>query len=186
LTATTNFILAVLEVNRPPVLTVPPTQTNFAGVTVTITNSATDPDIPANHLTFSLGSGSPAGASIDPNTGVLTWTLPGPNGSYIPITVTVTDDGSPPMTNSQVLTIVVEPAPAPGIKAINLLATTHVSLTITGTPNQLFFIQSSPVLTNQASWTNIGTNTTALNGSSQFQDPQPAQSPLLFYRLAAP
>ncbi len=30
-------------------------------------------DLPANTLTFSL-SGEPAGASIDPNTGVFTWT----------------------------------------------------------------------------------------------------------------
>src|SRR5262249_13895256 len=148
--------------------------------------SATDPDIPANHLTFSLGSGAPAGASIDPNSGVFTWALPGPNGSFNPITITVTDDGSPPMSDSQTLTVVVEPASAPGIKAINLLANPHVSLTITGTPNQLFFIQSSPVITNQASWSNIGTNTTSINGGSQFQDPQPATSPLLFYRLAAP
>jgi hypothetical protein len=186
LTGTTNLTVTVVEVNQPPALTVPPPQTNFAGVTVSITNSATDPDIPANHLTFSLGPGAPSGAAIDPNTGVFTWTLPGPNGSFNPITVAVTDDGSPPMTNSQVLTIVVEPASAPRITKIDLLANSHISLTITGTPNQLFFVQTSPLLTNQASWTSIGTNTTPLNGTSQFQDPQPAASPVLFYRLAAP
>ena len=42
---------------------------------LTFTATATDADLPANTLTFSL-SGEPVGASIDPNTGVFTWTPP--------------------------------------------------------------------------------------------------------------
>ncbi len=40
---------------------------------LTFTATATDADLPANTLTFSL-SGEPAGALIDPVSGVFTWT----------------------------------------------------------------------------------------------------------------
>src|SRR5205807_5665924 len=56
-------------------------------------STATDHDLPANTLTFSL-VGAPAGASIDAATGVFTWTpseAQGP-GSYS-FQVRVTDDG---------------------------------------------------------------------------------------------
>ena len=75
---------------------------------LTFTASATDADLPANTLTYSL-VGAPAGASIAPSTGVFTWTpteTQGPatfnftvrvsDGNLThdqPVTVTVTDDG---------------------------------------------------------------------------------------------
>src|SRR5439155_1019004 len=61
----------------------------------TFTATATDHDLPGNTLTFSL-VGAPAGASIDADTGVFTWTpseAQGP-GDYT-FKVRVTDDGSP-------------------------------------------------------------------------------------------
>jgi hypothetical protein len=42
--------------------------------TLTFTNTATDADLPAQNLTFSLDAGAPDGAEIDPETGVFTWT----------------------------------------------------------------------------------------------------------------
>ena len=62
---------------------------------LTFTASASDPDVPANTLTYSL-SGEPTGAVIDPLSGVFTWTpteAQGP-GSYA-FDVEVTDDGTP-------------------------------------------------------------------------------------------
>jgi hypothetical protein len=41
---------------------------------LTFTATATDPDIPANTLSFSLDEGAPAGAAIHSTTGVFTWT----------------------------------------------------------------------------------------------------------------
>jgi hypothetical protein len=175
----------VLEVNSRPVLAPIPVQTNFAGVTLVLTNSATDPDIPANHLTYSLGTNAPAGASLDPSTGVFKWTLPGPNGSFNQITINVTDDGSPPLSDSQILTVVIEPASAPQITSIQVL-TNHTLLTIKGTPSQLFWIQQTPTLNIPSSWTSIGTNTMGFNSLSQFEDTQPANLKTRFYRLAVP
>ena len=42
---------------------------------LTFTATATDADLPANTLTFSLDAGAPAGGmTIDASTGVFTWT----------------------------------------------------------------------------------------------------------------
>src|SRR6185369_14922161 len=93
----TNGILTITTGgNLPPVLAAIPDPTVNELSLLSITNSATDPD--HNALTFSLDPGAPVGVSIDPSSGVLTWTpteAQGP-GSYS-VTVRVTDDGSPPL-----------------------------------------------------------------------------------------
>ena len=66
---------------------------------------ATDED-PETKLTFSLGSGAPEGAKIDAETGELKWTppatlVPGP----VKVTVQVADNGNPPNTVKQEITI---------------------------------------------------------------------------------
>jgi hypothetical protein len=77
------------------------------GQPLTFTVRATDSDIPANVLTFSLRN-TPAGASIDTSTGVFTWTPTeeeGP-GSYN-LTVRVTDNGTPHLYAEEAITITV-------------------------------------------------------------------------------
>ena len=101
LSATQSFVIVVREVNRPPSLSVPPDQQVAAAVPWTQANYASDPDIPANHLTFRLVSG-PAGVVLDAETGLMTWT-PGAdqaNATY-PITIAVTDDGVPSLGATQ-------------------------------------------------------------------------------------
>ena len=80
------------------------------GQLLTFTASATDSDIPANSLTFSLLN-APTGASIDPATGVFSWTPAegqGP-GSYN-LTVRVTDNGTPNLYDEEAITITVNEA----------------------------------------------------------------------------
>src|SRR5439155_698059 len=67
-----SFTVVVTEANSAPVLTVPANRTIAELSTLVVTNTATDADLPANALTFSLVSG-PAGVSVNPTTGVLTW-----------------------------------------------------------------------------------------------------------------
>src|SRR5207249_4233318 len=103
-----SFTVVVTEVNRAPVLTVPADQMINELSTLVVTNTVTDPDLPANTLTFSLDPGAPAGASIDATNGVLTWTpteAQGPSTNLI--TVRVTDDGSPPSSDARSFTVVV-------------------------------------------------------------------------------
>jgi hypothetical protein len=65
--------VTVSEVNLAPVLAAIPAQTVDAGTLLTFTASATDADLPANILTYSLIN-APGGAAIHPTTGQFTWT----------------------------------------------------------------------------------------------------------------
>ena len=81
---------------------------------VTITNSATDADLPANGLTFSLGASAPTNAMIDPDTGVFTWApIAAQSGAAYDIPITVTDDGSPNLSDTKNLHIVVSKVNTP-------------------------------------------------------------------------
>src|SRR5438128_11110530 len=71
LSDTKSFTVVVTEANSAPVLTVPPDQTVIELSTLTVTNTASDADLPANTLTFSLVS-APAGANMNTSSGLLT------------------------------------------------------------------------------------------------------------------
>ena len=68
-----NFIISVTDINDAPVLAHIGNKTVDELTTLSFTAAATDQDLPAQTLTFSL-VGAPSGAAIDPATGVFTWT----------------------------------------------------------------------------------------------------------------
>jgi Ca2+-binding RTX toxin-like protein len=93
----------------PPTLDAISDKTVDEGSTLSFTAHATDPDI-GDTLTYTLDPGAPAGASIDPTTGVFTFTpLDGP-ASYT-VTVRVTDNGSPPLCDAKSFVITVRDVP---------------------------------------------------------------------------
>ncbi|MEX2141520.1 MAG: putative Ig domain-containing protein [Pirellulales bacterium] len=116
-----GFDVDGVAANRPPDLAPIPNQTVVAGTELTLTATATDPD--GDRLTFSLDPESAAllpGATINPQTGVFTWTppatqMPGP----VTVRILVTDDGEPPLADSETFIITVT-APAQN-QAPNLL-----------------------------------------------------------------
>jgi Putative Ig domain/Bacterial Ig domain len=137
LSATNSFTVTVTEVNSAPVLTVPPNQTINELTTLSVSASATDPDIPANSLSFSLLS-PPAGMTIVPGTGAISWTPHESQGPSVnTITVVVTDNGSPPLsaTNGFIVTVnEVNNAPiltVPPNQTIDELTTLSVSASAT-------------------------------------------------------
>jgi hypothetical protein len=81
-----------------------PDQRGLEGANFTVAVSATESGV-GRTLSYSLDAGAPGGAHIDPNTGVFTWTSTAP-GRY-PVTVRVTDNGSPPQSDAQTFTITV-------------------------------------------------------------------------------
>jgi uncharacterized repeat protein (TIGR01451 family) len=97
-----NFTVAVLESNEPPVLAPISDYSIHAGTTLSFTNTATDPDVPTNTLSFAVNPG-PVGANVDPTNGIFTWT---PDSSFIgntnSVTVVVTDN-NPQAVNAQQL-----------------------------------------------------------------------------------
>ncbi|MFZ0829030.1 MAG: hypothetical protein WAO02_16570, partial [Verrucomicrobiia bacterium] len=85
LSATNSFTVVVNEVNVAPVLTLPPNTNIVEQSAWSAAATATDSDIPANPLTFTLISG-PAGLTVTTN-GVINWT---PTQAQILNTYTVT------------------------------------------------------------------------------------------------
>lgn len=98
---TSQTCLCCINSNSVPELPDQPDRTVGELTTLTVTNAATDPDLPGETLSYTLVS-PPAGAVIDQN-GVITWQptewqAPGTNA----LTTIVTDNGLPPLraTNS--------------------------------------------------------------------------------------
>jgi len=107
------FELSVTDTNRSPVLTAIGNKTVTQGSTLMFKANATDPD--GDGFTFSLVS-PPAGASIS-SAGNFTWTPSVAPGDY-PVTVKVTDNGTPVLTDQETITISVQasnpnPTPSP-------------------------------------------------------------------------
>lgn len=94
--------------NRAPVLGALPSLSAGAGLPLSFTASASDPDGSAQVLTFSLDAGAPAGAAIHPSTGQFSWTPTAAQaGGTFSVVVRVTDNGLPAMTDAQSLSITV-------------------------------------------------------------------------------
>jgi len=97
--------------NTPPILAPVANATITAGQTLTVTNSAADPDLPAQTLTWSL-TAQPAGASINATNGVMVWRPTQAQASSTNLfTVVATDNGTPPLAARQDFYVAVsEPA----------------------------------------------------------------------------
>src|SRR5205807_3001239 len=132
LSATNSFTVVVTEVNSPPVLGAQADRTVAEGTMLTVTNSATDPDIPANVLTYMLVN-PPTGAVID-SMGVITWTpgeAQGPGTNVI--TTVVSDNGVPGLSATNSFTVIVtevNSAPILGAQADQTIAE-GTTLTVT-------------------------------------------------------
>jgi hypothetical protein len=107
LDAARTFQVQVSEVNRAPSLGAFATPASGVwGNELTFTATATDPDLPANTLTFSLVN-APSGATINPSSGAFSWTPTSAQIASHTFTVKVTDDGSPNLWATRSITIAV-------------------------------------------------------------------------------
>src|SRR5207237_311623 len=106
MSATNSFSVVVTEVNAAPVLPSQANRTINELATLTVTNTATDSDIPANTLSYTLLT-APGGAVISA-AGVITWTPSEAQGPSVnTFTTRVVDNGSPALsaTNSFIVTV---------------------------------------------------------------------------------
>jgi len=187
-TVTNSFTIIVEESNLPPVLPPIPNQLVIWPGTLVVTNTATDPDIPVNPLTYTLTSTVPGtnAPSIDTN-GIITWTpmLADVSSNYL-FTTVVTDTnqwavnakslsatnsfyvtvlpgtgGGPPQTNT---------VPANSINWIavsvptNAIAATNILLFATNLPVNIWFSTNLPPTTTNANDVDLMPNAT--NGVS--------------------
>jgi hypothetical protein len=101
LSATNSVAITVNEVNVAPALALVPNATIHAGTMYQYTLSATDSDIPANTLSYSLVVG-PAGATVGAASGVVSWTAPrNAAGAVTNFTVRATDNGTPAQSSDR-------------------------------------------------------------------------------------
>ena len=110
----TNWIAAAASAgtrflpNSPPVISPIPNVVTNEMQFIQFAINATDTNLPAQTLTYFLEPGAPAGATIDRDTGLFRWSAKeeqGPN-TY-PVTVRVTDNGSPPASSTATFNITV-------------------------------------------------------------------------------
>jgi hypothetical protein len=108
LSATGTVTVIVRHINSTPILAPISNRTINEGFRLSITNSVTDYDLPADTFTWSLETGAPAGATINPTNGIFTWRPAANQGpSTNRIGVIVTDSGVPPLSATQQFTIIV-------------------------------------------------------------------------------
>lgn len=87
--------LAIRELNRPPTLAKPDDLLVTEGQLVSVRLQGSDPDLPAQGLSYRVISG-PAGATVNAVSGQFTWRPRSDQGGVRhPVTVRVTDAGSP-------------------------------------------------------------------------------------------
>ncbi|MEM9079603.1 MAG: CARDB domain-containing protein [Verrucomicrobiota bacterium] len=108
--STASFDLTINENNTPPIINPIPPQTIPALGLLLVTPTATDLDTPSQTLTYSLPPSAPSGMTIDPTTGLLSWS---PERTLTDTTVEVdiiaTDNGTPAESTSTTLSITVTP-----------------------------------------------------------------------------
>src|SRR5437773_2459782 len=125
LSAHETLTIHVSEVNEAPVLAAIGDKSVNEGATLSFTASATDADVPANTLTYSLDAGAPAGAAIDGSTGAFSWTPTEAQGpADYSVTVRVSDNGTPTLDAQHFLTIhvgAVNTAPVPPPDALPIV-----------------------------------------------------------------
>ncbi len=93
--ANKTFTITVVDVNDPPVISTVAPQTLAVGGVLLVDVDATDSDFPVQNVTFSL-TAAPPGASINPQSGVVTWSpVAGQGGRSHLFTVVATDNGTP-------------------------------------------------------------------------------------------
>ena len=169
--------------NYGPALATIPNATILAGRILLITNTATDPDLPETTLTWALPS-APAGAvinGINPTNGLLSWR---PTMAQSPATntfnVVVTANGTPPLSATQSITVVVQ-QPAKPVLSSAALASGIFSLTISGNSGPDYVVQATTNLTGRTNWMPVFTNT-SVSPPFRFVDSTVTNFPHKFYR----
>jgi hypothetical protein len=170
--------IQLVDDNLPPVLAAISNQTVLAGVTLLVTNSASDPNVPPLPLTFSLSS-QPTGSSIDPNSGIFNWRPAiAQSPSTQEVAVVVADNGAPPLTATQSFDVTVLQPASPTINGASI-SNGQFGFWINGDMGPDYIVQES---TDLISWSSISvSNSPAL--PYFWVDTNTVLSPFLFYRV---
>jgi hypothetical protein len=132
--------------NTAPILATISDRTLNAGVTLVLTNIASDPDVPAQTLTFAKLNG-PVNASINSSNGVFTWhPLVSQAGTTNTVIVQVTDNGTPSLSDTNSFNITVNPLVQPTLGSITA-SSGQISLVVDGPVGPDYTLLTSTNLT---------------------------------------
>jgi hypothetical protein len=167
------------QANTPPVFLPVADQVINGGRLLVFTVAAMDTNLPPQTLAYSLDERAPAGASIHPASGEFRWQ---PDPVFVPVTnqiiVRVTDDGSPRLSATTTVAVIVIPMPRVGGARI---AGNLVALLWETHPGRTYRLQFTDDLAT-GSWTNLGSPVTATDGCLTFtEEIQPSGQ--RFYRV---
>ncbi len=182
---TNLYTIAVTEVNLPPALPPIANVAVNAGQSLSITNVATDPDLPVNAITYTLLN-PPAGATISGTDGILSWTpSSGQTGTNL-VLVVATDSGTPMLSSTQSFQVVVSALNiAQPMLSISAPLNGVVTLTITGDTGVQYSIVATTNITD-TNWTVLGTTNPSASPFT-FTDTNVANLLRRYYRaLASP
>jgi hypothetical protein len=177
--AITSLTGVPISTNTPPVLSPVGNVAITAGQTLLITNSATDSDLPAQALTWSLAT-RPVGATINAASGLIAWR---PAISHSPsrnlFTVVVTDNGVPLLSATQSLSVVVLRPSTPVFSSPGIVSGTFHSI-ISGNVGPDYSVYATTNITSD--WQLLlQTNPVVL--PFEFTDPNAANFQQRFYRV---
>ena len=154
--ATPDAVTTVTLSNTPPAISFGSgTVVVNEGDLLSINPTVSDPDLPPEIFSFSLGPGAPARMTLNPATGLIAWPtteLDGPGTNTF--TVIVTDNGFPPLSATGAVTVIVKEVNSPPILApisnytINEgfnLSVTNVALDYDIPKNTFMFSLGAPV-----------------------------------------
>jgi hypothetical protein len=121
-----TFRIAVAERNQPPTLAIPDGIEVLQGETLSLLLAGSDPDLPAQELSYTLVSGAPEGMTLQGATGRLRWApdFNRPSSTNI-VRVRVEDDRNPPGIAESTLSVIyraVNRSPVPAAIADQVIA----------------------------------------------------------------
>jgi glucuronoarabinoxylan endo-1,4-beta-xylanase len=127
-----SIVTFVGQGNTSPTIGAVPDQTANAGVTLLVTNTASDSDLPAQTLTFNPANTFPANATLNSASGIFSWRpLVSQANTTNVIQIQVTDNGSPNLSATNGFNVVVNAIANPMISGISLFQG-QVSMTFNG------------------------------------------------------
>jgi len=166
---------SLIAVNARPIIASMTNQSVNELATLSINTIASDADVPKQVLTFTLPT-APAGMTINASSGAISW-IPAQtqSPSTNAVTVTVTDNGTPPLsasTSFQVVVVEVNVAPAlPTIAAQTNNETMLLTVTNTATESNIHATITGYGLLNPPAGAAISTNGIFTWTPSQTQSP---------------
>jgi hypothetical protein len=123
---TGTVLVKVEERNDPPVIESLGSQVVYSGQPLSFTVKASD--VPKQQVAYSLAAGAPPEATIDPQTGVFSWTPPGVvTEQLLELEIVATDNGQPPAQSSLKVPVEVKADVAHFTKFVGRLAVGNAS-----------------------------------------------------------